>query len=33
MKTYLVGGAVRDEILGYPFKEKDWSLSAQPSTI
>jgi len=24
MKTYLVGGAVRDEILGYPFTEKDW---------
>lgn len=24
MKTYLVGGAVRDEILGYPFIEKDW---------
>jgi tRNA nucleotidyltransferase (CCA-adding enzyme) len=24
MKTYLVGGAVRDEILGYPYKEKDW---------
>ncbi len=24
MKTYLVGGAVRDEILRYPFKEKDW---------
>ncbi len=24
MKTYLVGGAVRDEILEYPFKEKDW---------
>jgi len=24
IKTYLVGGAVRDEILGYPFKEKDW---------
>ncbi|HEB82947.1 MAG TPA: multifunctional CCA addition/repair protein [Gammaproteobacteria bacterium] len=24
MKTYLVGGAVRDEILGYPFSEKDW---------
>ena len=24
MKNYLVGGAVRDEILGYPFKEKDW---------
>jgi len=24
MKTYLVGGAVRDELLGYPFFEKDW---------
>lgn len=24
MKTYLVGGAVRDEILGYPYIEKDW---------
>ncbi len=24
MKTYLVGGAVRDELLGYPYKEKDW---------
>ena len=24
MKTYLVGGAVRDALLGYPFKEKDW---------
>lgn len=24
MKTYLVGGAVRDEVLGYPHKEKDW---------
>ena len=24
MKTYLVGGAVRDELLGYPFTEKDW---------
>jgi tRNA nucleotidyltransferase (CCA-adding enzyme) len=24
MKTYLVGGAVRDEILGYPFTERDW---------
>jgi tRNA nucleotidyltransferase (CCA-adding enzyme) len=23
-KTYLVGGAVRDRLLGYPFKEKDW---------
>ncbi|HWV16746.1 MAG TPA: multifunctional CCA addition/repair protein [Cellvibrio sp.] len=24
MKTYLVGGAVRDKLLGYPFTEKDW---------
>ncbi len=24
MKTYLVGGAVRDELLGYPHTEKDW---------
>ncbi|MBL4763007.1 MAG: multifunctional CCA addition/repair protein [Gammaproteobacteria bacterium] len=24
MKVYLVGGAVRDELLDYPFKEKDW---------
>jgi tRNA nucleotidyltransferase (CCA-adding enzyme) len=24
MKTYLVGGAVRDELLGFPHKEKDW---------
>jgi tRNA nucleotidyltransferase (CCA-adding enzyme) len=24
MKTYLVGGAVRDELLSYPFNEKDW---------
>lgn len=24
MKTYLVGGAVRDELLGVPFHEKDW---------
>ena len=23
-KTYLVGGAVRDELLDYPFHEKDW---------
>ena len=22
--TYLVGGAVRDELLGYPFTERDW---------
>ena len=24
MKTYLVGGAVRDELLGYPVSERDW---------
>lgn len=24
MKTYLVGGAVRDELLGLPVREKDW---------
>jgi tRNA nucleotidyltransferase (CCA-adding enzyme) len=24
MKTYLVGGAVRDTVLGYPVSERDW---------
>lgn len=24
MKTFLVGGAVRDELLGYPYSEHDW---------
>ncbi|SNY52300.1 tRNA nucleotidyltransferase (CCA-adding enzyme) [Arsukibacterium tuosuense] len=24
MQIYLVGGAVRDELLGYPFHERDW---------
>jgi len=24
IKTYLVGGAVRDQLLNYPFHEKDW---------
>ena len=24
MKTYLVGGAVRDTLLNYPFHERDW---------
>jgi tRNA nucleotidyltransferase (CCA-adding enzyme) len=24
MEIYLVGGAVRDELLGYPFTERDW---------
>lgn len=34
MKTYLVGGAVRDELLGYPFSEKDWVVvGASPQTM
>lgn len=24
MKAYLVGGAVRDQLLGYPIRERDW---------
>ncbi len=24
MEKYLVGGAVRDRLLGYPVKERDW---------
>jgi tRNA nucleotidyltransferase/poly(A) polymerase len=24
MKTYVVGGAVRDELLGLPVKDRDW---------
>ncbi len=24
MKTYLVGGAVRDQLLNYPYHEHDW---------
>lgn len=24
MKVYLVGGAVRDQLLGYPVHERDW---------
>jgi tRNA nucleotidyltransferase/poly(A) polymerase len=24
MKFYLVGGAVRDKLLDYPFSERDW---------
>ncbi|MFT5519650.1 MAG: tRNA nucleotidyltransferase (CCA-adding enzyme) [Enterobacterales bacterium] len=27
MKTYLVGGAVRDKLLNYPFVEKDWVIT------
>ncbi|WP_299773981.1 multifunctional CCA addition/repair protein [uncultured Pseudoteredinibacter sp.] len=26
MECYLVGGAVRDELMGYPFVERDWVL-------
>lgn len=34
MKTYLVGGAVRDKLLGYPFIEKDWVVvGATPETM
>ena len=24
MKIYLVGGAIRDQLLGLPVKDKDW---------
>ena len=24
MKVYLVGGAVRDKLLGFPVRERDW---------
>ncbi|MCK4709914.1 MAG: multifunctional CCA tRNA nucleotidyl transferase/2'3'-cyclic phosphodiesterase/2'nucleotidase/phosphatase, partial [Gammaproteobacteria bacterium] len=24
MKSYLVGGAVRDKLLDYPFSDRDW---------
>lgn len=24
MKIYLVGGAIRDQLLGIPVKDKDW---------
>ncbi|MFT5452185.1 MAG: tRNA nucleotidyltransferase (CCA-adding enzyme) [Enterobacterales bacterium] len=27
MKTYLVGGAVRDKLLNYPFHERDWVIT------
>ena len=34
MKTYLVGGAVRDELLGLPLKEKDWVVVGEtPETL
>ena len=34
METYLVGGAVRDELLGYPVHERDWVVvGAQPADL
>ena len=33
MKTYLVGGAVRDELLGFPFNEKDWVVVGATSEL
>ncbi len=34
MKTYLVGGAVRDQLLGYPFHERDWVVvGARPEDL
>ena len=34
METYLVGGAVRDELLGYPFTELDWVVvGARPEDL
>ncbi|MHA7918572.1 MAG: multifunctional CCA addition/repair protein, partial [Alloalcanivorax xenomutans] len=34
MDIYLVGGAVRDELLGLPVKEKDWVVvGGTPDTL
>lgn len=34
MKTYRVGGAVRDKLLGYPFHENDWVVvGANPESL
>src|ERR671913_988314 len=34
MKIYLVGGAVRDELLGLPVRERDWVVvGAQPQEL
>lgn len=34
MQTYLVGGAVRDTLLNYPVKERDWVVvGAKPETL
>lgn len=32
MKRYLVGGAVRDELMNYPFSERDWVLVGATET-
>lgn len=34
MKVYLVGGAVRDQLLGLPVKDRDWIVvGAEPATL
>ena len=33
MKVYLVGGAVRDQLLGYPIKERDWVVVGASSEV
>ncbi|BFM17870.1 multifunctional CCA addition/repair protein [Maricurvus nonylphenolicus] len=34
MQIYLVGGAVRDKLLGYPYSERDWVVvGASPQTM
>ena len=34
MKTYLVGGAVRDALLGLPVKDRDWVVvGADPAAM
>ena len=33
MQIYLVGGAVRDQLLGYPVKERDWVVVGATPTI
>ena len=34
MKIYLVGGAVRDQLLGLPVKDRDWIVvGADPATL
>ena len=34
MKVYLVGGAVRDQLLGFPVKDRDWIVvGATPATL